>query len=289
MIQDKSNNPDTLKKAEELFSSGRVPHALLIDGGSEDMRQKTARLIAKMTVCSVKSTGFCGECSSCRKADENIHPDIITVEKPEDKKNFQKSQVKEIVDGAYITPNESDKKVFIISEMQNMTEESQNVLLKILEEPPAYTSFIITADTRNSLIGTILSRVTRFVLGENPTEDYSEKALSVTKNILEAMFSQYEFDIVSASAPLDGNKALTAEVLSLLVMCFRDAAVSRYGGKCSVSSLGTLTEKLGSHFETGELLNLYDGVNALCKSLENNPNYALLSAVLCIKLRSVRV
>ncbi len=285
MIECKSVSADTLKKAENLFSAGRVPHALLIDGGSEEMRQSTARLIAKMTVCSEKSDGFCGECSSCRKADENIHPDIITVKKPDDKKNFGKSQVKEIVDGAYITPNESAKKVYIISEMQNMTEESQNVLLKILEEPPEYTSFIVTSDTRNSLIGTILSRVTRFTLGEIPPEDYSEKAVEVTGKILEAMFSRYEFDIVSASAPLDGNKTLTSEVLPLLVICFRDALCAMYGGECIVSSLKGVTEKLGSYFEPEKLLYLYESVNALCKTLENNPNYALLSAVLCTKLK----
>lgn len=277
---------DIIKKAEDMFSSGRVSHAVLIDGGSETLRKYTSMLIAKMTVCGENPNGFCGVCSSCRKADEDIHPDIITVKKPDDKRSFQKAQVKEIVDKAYITPNESDKKVFIISEMQNMTEESQNVLLKILEEPPQYTSFILTADTRNALISTVLSRVTRFMLDEEASREYSERAVSVAGDILKALMSRYEFDVISAGAPLDGDKALTAEVLSLLSLCLRDALCFSFAGKPLVPALAYVTDSLSSFFEKDKLLTMFNNVNMLLKQLENNPNYALLCAVLCVKLKA---
>jgi DNA polymerase-3 subunit delta' len=42
--------------------------------------------------------------------------------------------------------------------MQNMSEPSQNALVKIIEEPPKHLHFIFTATSRGALLGTILSR-----------------------------------------------------------------------------------------------------------------------------------
>ena len=68
--------------------------------------------------------------------------------------------------------------------MQLMKVESQNVLLKILEEPPTYTAFILTAESANNVIGTVLSRVSRFRIGENDNDlVFKEKTLEIVKNI----------------------------------------------------------------------------------------------------------
>ena len=165
-----------------------LSHAVLVCGGTEEERNKKALYIAKTAVCSGKKDAPCGVCRSCRKADEGVHPDIIIVKRPKDKKFFQKDAIKAVVENAYITPNEADLKVFVIEEMQYMTEECQNVLLKILEEPPSYTSFVLTSSNANAVIKTVLSRVTKIKLSASYEADaFSDKATEIVKNTLSAL------------------------------------------------------------------------------------------------------
>ncbi len=273
-----------LESLDKLFGDGRCPHALLIDGGSEFQRTALARLGAKMIVCSEQERTPCGACESCRKADEGIHPDIITVTKPDDRKSFAKADVKKMVADAYLTPNDSDKKVYIVSELQQMTEESQNLLLKILEEPPSYTAFILTSHTANAVIGTVLSRVSRIRLGKIEDTEYSEKATEVVRALSVAVNSPYEYEKIKATAPMDGNKKLAVEVLELFIAVLRDAISLKSGGKILLEDLSVQSEALSQSNNLKRLLDMYDVVCGVYRSVENNPNYTLLSAVLCARL-----
>lgn len=272
-------------RVDELFSLGRMSHAVLVAGGSEEERSAAAELIAQNAVCTGGEAAACNRCDSCRKAREGIHPDIITVQKPADKKFFQKDSLKAVVEGAYLTPNEAPLKVYIIKELSFMTEECQNVLLKILEEPPSYTSFVLTAQNANDVIKTVLSRVTRLRLDGEVKKELSQKAFDVVKNTLTALLSQFEFDVVAALAPVDGDKALTAEVISALTVALRDSVVQKFGGK-PVSSFTAETKALCERFSVDGLLKMYDSVNELLRLCESYPNYTLLAAVLCVRLKS---
>ena len=257
---------------------------MLIDGGSELQRAALARLGAKMIVCSNQERTPCGACESCRKADEGIHPDIITVAKPDDRKSFAKADVKKMVADAYLTPNDSDKKVYIMSEVQQMTEESQNLLLKILEEPPTYTAFILTSYTANAVIGTVLSRVSRIRLGKSEDTVYGEKAAEVVRALSVAVNSPYEYEKIKATAPMDGNKKFAVEVLELFIAVLRDAVSLKSGGKILLNDFSEQSEALSQSNTLKRLLDMYDVVCGIYRSVDNNPNYTLLSAVLCARL-----
>ncbi len=271
-------------KLDSLFADGRCPHALLIDGGGDADRRDLALFVAKKMVCSDAKEAPCGICENCRKADEDIHPDIITVTKPDDKKFFVKADVKKVVSDAYLTPNEAVRKVYILSELQQMNEESQNLLLKILEEPPVYTAFVLTAQTSNAVIGTVLSRVSRVILGKSEEASYSEKASSVVRDITAAIGSPYEYDKIKAAAPLDGNRKLTEEAIRLLTAVLRDAIALKSGGKELLAEFEAQSQELSQKCNLKRLLDIYDSVCGLYRSLDTNPNNALLLAVLCTKL-----
>ena len=284
MINEKNFPESVLKTLDSFFTDGRRPHAVLIDGASAEDRTKLALLCARMIVCENKDRTPCGECEHCRKAKGDLHPDIITITKPEDKKHFVKDDVKKMVADAYLTPNEADTKVFIIKEMQQMTEESQNLLLKILEEPPRYTAFVLTSDNSNAVIGTVLSRVVKLRMGEHAVAEYSQKAIDVVGNMVEAVLSPYEYDRIEALAPMDGNKTLTVEVLDLLIGVLRDAIAIKSNGKVLLLELKTYSEKHSYSLTLDKILKIYGIVDGLLKSVENNPNYTLLSAVLCASI-----
>ena len=284
MIKDGNFSQEILTVLDSFFAEGRCPHAMLIDGGGEKHRTELARLAAKMIVCSNQDITPCGACENCRKADENIHPDIITVTKPDDRKFFVKNDVKKVVADAYLTPNDSLKKVYILSEVQQMNEECQNLLLKILEEPPHYTAFILTSQTANAVIGTVLSRVVRLRLGKTEDIQYSEKAVDVVSKLASAVSSPYEYDKIQATAPLDGNKKLTVEVLELFIAVLRDAVSLKSGGKILLDEFKNQSRELADKSSLKKLLDMYGEVCGLYRSLDNNPNYTLLSAVLCARL-----
>ena len=103
MIRNSSISENVLKILDSFFTDGRRPHAILIDGAGQDQRKELALLAARMIVCENKDRTPCGECEHCRKAKEDIHPDIITIKKPDDKKNFVQDDVKKMVADAYLT------------------------------------------------------------------------------------------------------------------------------------------------------------------------------------------
>lgn len=284
MMQKNLFSENILKTLDSFFADGRCPHAVLIDGAGEEEREALAGLTARMIVCENKDRTPCGECEHCRKAKDGVHPDIITIKKPDDKKRFVKDDVKKMVADAYLTPNEATTKVFIVKEMQLMTEESQNLLLKILEEPPGYTAFVLTSENSNAVIGTVLSRVVRLRMGKSVCAEYSEKAINVVKNFVDAVLSPYEYNRIEAAAPLDGNKPLTEEVLGLLISVLRDAVALKSGGKALLEDLKPEARKISDSLTLGKILYMYETADDLLKSLANNPNYTLLSAVLCAKI-----
>lgn len=71
------------------------------------------------------------------------------------------ADVKEITDTVAITPTESAEKFYVVEKADTMNESSQNKLLKVLEEPPAFVRIILIASSVAPFLPTVLSRVTR--------------------------------------------------------------------------------------------------------------------------------
>ena len=144
---------------ENLFSGGRYPHALLLEGPSGCGKTVCAIHTAARILCQ-EDNRPCGQCLSCRKAFQGNHPDILLVEKESGRQQIGVDTVRAIRSAAYILPNESQRKVIILKNAQDMNVNAQNALLKILEEPPSHCIFILTVVNRTQLLPTILSRVT---------------------------------------------------------------------------------------------------------------------------------
>ena len=99
----------------------------------------------------------CGTCPACRKVFSGIHPDVITV-RDEAHKNLSVDTVRQIRADAYIRPNEGARKVYIFPDCTILTEQDQNVLLKIVEEGPPYAAFLFCAENSSVVLQTLRSR-----------------------------------------------------------------------------------------------------------------------------------
>ncbi|MBC7076505.1 MAG: DNA polymerase III subunit [Syntrophomonadaceae bacterium] len=88
---------------------------------------------------------------------EKAHPDILIIEKAENRSMISKDQIKQMESWFSLKPYRSKHRIVIIRDCHLMTLEAANAVLKILEEPPEY-GIIILISERNSLLETILSR-----------------------------------------------------------------------------------------------------------------------------------
>ncbi|HEX2240905.1 MAG TPA: DNA polymerase III subunit delta' [Actinomycetota bacterium] len=139
------------------IKAGRTQHAWLLLGPRGAQKVPAARALAAAALCSELPGTGCGRCRSCRRVARGSHPDLHHV-RPEGPL-IPVDLIREgVVAEATRSPFESDLNVFIIEESDRMNEAAQNALLKTLEEPPADSIFILTADQEEELLITVRSR-----------------------------------------------------------------------------------------------------------------------------------
>lgn len=143
-----------LSRIRAAAGRGALSHALLFTGPGD--RLAAARFAAAAHQCAGPSRP-CGVCSACRKVREDIHPDVITV-RDEQHKNIAVEVVRDIRKDAYIRPNEGARKVYIFPDCALLTEQDQNVLLKLVEEGPPYAAFLFCAENPAAVLQTLRSR-----------------------------------------------------------------------------------------------------------------------------------
>lgn len=140
-----------------LIKENRLPHAILIEGDAGTGRHTLADFIAKSAICE-SDNAPCGECKGCHLARSQNHPDISVTAPEENKKNIAVSQIRQLKSETNVKPHMAKRRVFIIDYADTLNEQSQNALLKVLEEPPGPAMFILIAETKPSLLETIISR-----------------------------------------------------------------------------------------------------------------------------------
>lgn len=141
----------------------RLPHAIIIEGEAGLGKHTLSRFLAHAAVCG-ESNAPCGVCKDCHLADINSHPDISVTAPEEGKKNISVSQIRALKNEAFVKPHQAKKRVFIIDDAHTMNDQSQNALLKVLEEPPGDIVFILIAESKASLLETIISRCVTLTL-----------------------------------------------------------------------------------------------------------------------------
>lgn len=203
----------------------RIPHAQLFLGPEGSGNLALALAYIQFIACE-KRTDFdsCGECGQCRKMNALIHPDVhfsfpfpassgdvakdlypdwrkFLAETPygtyeswlqkleagNKQGNIPKKECREIIKSLSLKPFENGFKVLLMWLPEFLGEEG-NVLLKLIEEPPYKTLFILVAHQSDRIINTILSRtqlvrvppvdeanLTKFLLGKEVGEKESQR------------------------------------------------------------------------------------------------------------------
>ena len=161
-----------------------IPHALLII--SEDWKEthNQVNLFIKKILCIAdsESKSSCNKCKACLTFDVKSNPDFIEI-KPDDKGKIGIGALRSDSDtsrGLINLLNEtalvSDAKIIKICKAETLTEEAQNHLLKILEEPSKKSHIVMLSSRPYKLKKTILSRLTSFSILPKFLEDTLSKS-----------------------------------------------------------------------------------------------------------------
>lgn len=162
-----------VKILANFLRAGSIPHALLFTGIEGIGKKTTALAFAMACNCQAPATtsasdprgvsqeeiypfGACGACRSCRKILSKHHPDIIHL-KPSGV-SIRIAQIRELCHIFTMKPYEAQYRVAIIADAHTLNLEAANAFLKMLEEPPEKSLFILIAEQSADLLPTIASR-----------------------------------------------------------------------------------------------------------------------------------
>ncbi len=201
-----------------LVESGNIPHALLLMGKEGAGGLPLAIAFAQYLLCEQKgSSDSCGQCPACRKIAKLVHPDLHfsfpaiapkTGAKPlsrhfmepfrefflqtpygstydwlqyinaENKQgNIPAEECREIIERLSFKSFEGGYKIQIIWRPEYLGREG-NILLKLIEEPPADTLILLVAEQAENIIPTILSRTQLLKLAPLSTAEIAEALMA---------------------------------------------------------------------------------------------------------------
>ena len=146
---------ESFNYAKSLINNDRFPNCLIISGNKS---------IGKQDLCNEISKYYLGE-KDVSDIKDSPNYNLIKIE--DGSKIIKIDQVRGLIDKIYL---KSDKRIICIQDGEKLNINSSNALLKIIEEPPRGTKFIITTSKISSILPTITSR-SMTIKCKNPTTD----------------------------------------------------------------------------------------------------------------------
>ena len=223
----------------EAHDRGTLPASTLLHGSRGVGKQRLALWLGQLLLCEGDGPRPCGKCSQCRFSGELTHPDLRWIfprprlkdgdpslddvredyaeaiaervangglyAPPSGSDGIYVATVRAIVRSAAMSPALAKRKVFVIGDAERMvpqegSEAAANAFLKLLEEPPADTTLVLTSSEPGALLPTIRSRVIGVRIAPVPDAAVGEFLGN---------------PIVKAQLRSDGSKAQPSELVGL--------------------------------------------------------------------------
>ena len=135
----------------------RFTDPLLLVGEEGVGRRFSALQAIKEVVCRLDRKSEC-PCSGCYQVDHGCHPDLLTITGSDDSR-IKVETLRAMLDLVWESPTVARNRFILVDGVDKMSvEDSANVLLKLLEEPPPLARFILLAESLSSVLPTVQSR-----------------------------------------------------------------------------------------------------------------------------------
>jgi len=150
---------DVAEKLKKFLEAKEIPQSFLFSGPKGAGKTSAARILAKAINCKDRKDGeACEICDNCKEISAGRAMDIIEMDAAS---NRGIEDVRSLRDKAYLSPSKLTYKVFIIDEVHMLTKDAFNALLKLIEEPPKHTIFILCTTDVEKIPDTVMSRLIR--------------------------------------------------------------------------------------------------------------------------------
>ena len=135
-----------------------VPGAMLLVGPDGVGKRRLALELAKALNCAEGASSSCDRCPNCIQMTRQTHPDLHVVVTSGASDQIKIDDIRHLISRVALRPFSVRVQVAIIDGAERLTEEAANSLLKVLEEPPATTRFVLLASCLSDCLPTIVSR-----------------------------------------------------------------------------------------------------------------------------------
>ncbi len=323
-FSDFAGNQAAAGALQEALRAGRLPHALVLEGPAGSGKRTLARIFAAAALCLGEGEKPCGTCAACRKVEAGSHPDLFTASGGAAARSFHVETIRFLRRDAYIRPNEGAWKLYLLFRAESMSEQAQNALLKILEEPPPRVCFVLTCASAAALLPTVRSRARILRLAPPPLEDAArvlrERLPDRPEEALRAAAAEWGGNVGRALEALEGTAdAGRAEAALLAPQMLRAAlepgefplvktaaplAQDRELLRAVLDRLcrllrdacvlraggeallpGSGAAEFAAALTRERLMRAYEAVSGARRAVDRNANTALLATCVCISLR----
>lgn len=141
-------------------ASDTVRHAYLITGPQGVGRRTLALRLAQALNCTqpIAPGEPCGTCLTCQQIDRMQYPDLEVIQAEQRGGTLKIEQVRDLQRRISLAPYQGRYRVALLLFFEEANLNAANALLKTLEEPPGQVVIILTAESADLLLPTIVSR-----------------------------------------------------------------------------------------------------------------------------------
>ncbi|AEE90228.1 DNA polymerase III gamma/tau subunits [Tepidanaerobacter acetatoxydans Re1] len=265
-----------------------ISHAYIFLGDEEETTQKALKL-AQTANCENTNMAPCGFCSTCRKIQSQVYPDVIHVHP--DGAAIKIEQVRKIILDLTEKPMEGNKKVYILHEAHTITPQAQNALLKTLEEPCSESIIILLSNNIKQLIPTVVSRcqIQDFTKAEAELLLSVESRQKIADIIFNTMQKAGHTEFAIYARELSDIEEKIEEVLEVTISLFRDMLIVKTNADAALinQDLEPMIYKYSSILATDSMLRAIDVTYRQLKAAKFRGNKNLIWYNLLVGLKEV--
>ena len=140
------------------LAAGTAAGAYLFAGPEGVGKRLLALELAKALNCSAQGPKPCDRCLTCQQIAKGVHPDVHRAAPSGASNQIKIGDIRHVLGRIALRPYSARVQVALLENVERMTEEAANSLLKSLEEPTGFTCFLLTTDRLSHCLPTIVSR-----------------------------------------------------------------------------------------------------------------------------------